>query len=87
MGILGWIVCGFFLGAMAKLAMPGPDPAGLGGTIGLSITAALIGGFIGAGLTGTSWEVFDLRSLLLAFDGSMLALLSYRSFAMRCRAE
>jgi uncharacterized membrane protein YeaQ/YmgE (transglycosylase-associated protein family) len=87
MGILGWIVVGFFSGALAKLAMPGPDPAGLAGTILLSVAAAVIGGFIGAGLTGASWETFDLRSLLPAFDGSILVMLGYRSFAMRWRAE
>ena len=50
MSILGWIVVGLIVGALAKLLMPGRDPGGFILTIGLGIAGALVGGAIGRGL-------------------------------------
>ena len=47
MGILGWIVFGLIVGAIAKLLMPGRDPGGIIVTMVLGIVGALLGGFIG----------------------------------------
>jgi uncharacterized membrane protein YeaQ/YmgE (transglycosylase-associated protein family) len=46
-GILGWIMFGLIVGAVAKLVMPGDDPGGIIVTILLGIAGALVGGFIG----------------------------------------
>src|SRR4051812_14965842 len=45
--ILGWIVFGLIIGALAKLVMPGRDPGGIIVTMLLGIAGAVIGGFIG----------------------------------------
>ncbi len=50
MGILGWIVFGLIVGAIAKLLMPGRDPGGIIVTMVLGIVGALLGGFIGQAL-------------------------------------
>ena len=50
MGVLGWIVFGLIVGAIAKLLMPGRDPGGIIVTILLGIVGALIGGFVGQAL-------------------------------------
>ena len=50
MGILGWIVFGLVVGAIAKLLMPGRDPGGIIVTMVLGIVGALLGGFIGRAL-------------------------------------
>jgi uncharacterized membrane protein YeaQ/YmgE (transglycosylase-associated protein family) len=50
MGILGWIVFGLIVGAIAKLLMPGRDPGGIIVTMVLGIVGALLGGFIGRAL-------------------------------------
>ena len=46
-GILGWIVFGLVVGALAKLLMPGKDPGGIVVTMVLGIAGALMGGFLG----------------------------------------
>ena len=50
MGILGWIVFGLIVGAIAKLLMPGRDPGGIIITLVLGIVGALLGGFLGRAL-------------------------------------
>ena len=46
MGIIGWIIFGLVVGALAKLIMPGKDPGGIFVTIILGIVGALVGGFL-----------------------------------------
>jgi uncharacterized membrane protein YeaQ/YmgE (transglycosylase-associated protein family) len=47
MGIIGWIIFGLIVGAVAKFLMPGRDPGGWIVTILLGIAGALVGGFLG----------------------------------------
>ena len=47
MGIIGWIIFGLIVGAVAKLLMPGRDPGGWIVTILLGMAGAL-----GRGLSG-----------------------------------
>ena len=46
-GVIGWIVFGLIVGAVAKLLMPGRDPGGFIITMLLGIAGALLGGFLG----------------------------------------
>jgi len=46
-GVVGWIVFGFIVGAIAKLLTPGRDPGGFVVTILLGIAGSLLGGYIG----------------------------------------
>ncbi len=50
MGILGWILFGLVVGALAKLVMPGKDPGGIIVTMLLGIAGAVLGGFVGQAL-------------------------------------
>jgi uncharacterized membrane protein YeaQ/YmgE (transglycosylase-associated protein family) len=45
--ILGLIVTGLILGALARLIVPGRDPMGIGATILLGIVGSIIGGIVG----------------------------------------
>jgi len=45
--VIGWIIFGLIVGAIAKLVMPGRDPGGWVVTILLGIAGALIGGWLG----------------------------------------
>ena len=76
MGILGWIVFGLVIGALAKLVMPGRDPGGIIVTMLLGIVGAVVGGFIGQamGLYGPNDPVGFLMSLL----GAIVLLVIYR---------
>jgi uncharacterized membrane protein YeaQ/YmgE (transglycosylase-associated protein family) len=68
------VVGGLIVGALARLAVPGPDPMSIGATIGLGIGGALIGGIVSRILFGTG------PGFLLAFAGAVLLLILYRKF-------
>jgi uncharacterized membrane protein YeaQ/YmgE (transglycosylase-associated protein family) len=75
MGIFTWIILGLVAGAIAKLLMPGRDPGGWFVTIILGIVGALLGGWIGRALWGSSGvSGFNLPSIGLAVLGSILLL-------------
>ena len=75
-GVIGWIVFGLVVGAIAKLLMPGKDPGGFIITILLGIVGALIGGWIGRamGLYGPDQPAGFFMALL----GSVVLLFVYR---------
>jgi uncharacterized membrane protein YeaQ/YmgE (transglycosylase-associated protein family) len=78
MGILSWVVLGLVAGLLARLLMPGKNPAGLIVTILLGIAGALVGGYIGSQFLGFGDVTgFDLRSLALAVGGAVLLLFIY----------
>ena len=68
MGIIGWIIFGLIVGAVAKLLMPGRDPGGWIVTILLGIAGAMVGGFLGraAGWYGPNDAAGFLMSILWA---------------------
>jgi uncharacterized membrane protein YeaQ/YmgE (transglycosylase-associated protein family) len=80
-GVLGWIVFGLIVGAIAKLVMPGRDPGGFIVTILLGIAGALIGGYIGrvAGWYGPNEPAGFLMSIL----GAIVLLALYRMLFAR----
>jgi uncharacterized membrane protein YeaQ/YmgE (transglycosylase-associated protein family) len=80
-GILGWIVFGLIVGAIAKLVMPGRDPGGMIVTILLGIAGALVGGFLGRAL---GWyQPGEPAGFIMATLGAVLLLFIYRRFAAR----
>jgi uncharacterized membrane protein YeaQ/YmgE (transglycosylase-associated protein family) len=83
MGILGWIVFGLIVGAVAKLFMPGKDPGGFIVTALLGIVGAVLGGFIGRtlGMYGPN----DPAGFFMALLGAILLLAIYRMATGRRR--
>ncbi len=80
-GIIGWIVFGLIVGAIAKLLMPGRDPGGLLVTILLGIAGALVGGFLGRAL---GWYApGEPAGFVMATLGAVLLLFVYRRLAVR----
>lgn len=76
MGILGWIVFGLIVGAIAKLLMPGRDPGGIIVTMVLGIIGALLGGFVGRalGMYGPN----ESAGFIMALVGAVAVLFIYR---------
>lgn len=72
MGILAWLVLGLIAGALAKLIYPGHQGGGIFATIGLGILGALVGGYIGQALLGTSAVGFSIPGIVFAVLGAML---------------
>jgi uncharacterized membrane protein YeaQ/YmgE (transglycosylase-associated protein family) len=84
MSILGYIVLGLIIGALAKLVMPGRDPGGIIVTMIIGIVGAILGGLLGNLLFGIGLEgFFSLRTWLLALVGSVIVLAAYRVLSGR----
>jgi uncharacterized membrane protein YeaQ/YmgE (transglycosylase-associated protein family) len=80
-GVIGWIVFGLIVGAVAKLLMPGKDPGGFIVTILIGIAGALVGGFIGRALG--LYREGEPAGFFMAVLGSILLLFLYRMFMRR----
>ena len=81
MTVIGWIVFGLVVGALAKLVMPGRDPGGIIVTMLLGIAGALLGGFLGSaiGLYGRG----ESAGFLMSFLGAVILLMLYRMVLRR----
>jgi len=76
MGILGWILFGLIVGALAKLVMPGRDPGGIIVTMLLGIAGAVMGGLLGRALG--FYEANEAAGFLMSFIGAVVLLWIYR---------
>jgi uncharacterized membrane protein YeaQ/YmgE (transglycosylase-associated protein family) len=75
-GVIGWIIFGVIVGAIAKLLMPGRDPGGFIITMVLGIAGALVGGFLGRAL---GWYgPNDSAGFLMSLVGAVVLLFIYR---------
>lgn len=78
MGILAWLALGLIAGALAKLIYPGHQGGGILATMGLGILGALVGGYIGQTLLGSSGAAaasvgaLTIPSIIFAVLGAML---------------
>jgi uncharacterized membrane protein YeaQ/YmgE (transglycosylase-associated protein family) len=81
MGILGWMLFGLIIGAIAKLVMPGRDPGGIIVTMLLGIVGGLLGGWIGQalGIYGPGEPV----GYVMATLGAIVLLTIYRMATRR----
>ena len=81
MGILGWILFGLIVGALAKLVMPGRDAGGIIVTMLLGIAGAVLGGFVGRalGLYGEG----QAAGFVMSFIGAVVLLAIYRAMVGR----
>ena len=81
MWILGWILFGLVVGALAKLIMPGRDPGGIIVTMLLGIAGAVIGGFLGRAL---GWyREGEAAGWIMATLGAIVLLAIYRMMVGR----
>jgi uncharacterized membrane protein YeaQ/YmgE (transglycosylase-associated protein family) len=72
--IIGVLVIGLIVGAIAKLLMPGKDPGGCIVTILLGIAGAFVGTWIGRAFMGMDYYAGWIMSIV----GAMVLLLLYR---------
>ena len=75
--IIYLIVFGLVIGALARLALPGPDPMGIPATIGLGLAGAFIGGIVAHILFGAAGGV------IFSILGAILLLYLYRRFVQK----
>lgn len=72
--ILFLAISGLIIGALARLALPGPDPMGIFATIGLGLAGAFLGGLV----AGLLWV--RTAGFVGALVGAIVVLYLYRRF-------
>ena len=75
-GIVGWIIFGLIVGAVAKLLMPGKDPGGFIITAIIGMVGALVGGFIGRSVG--FYREGEPAGFFMAVIGAIILLYLYR---------
>jgi uncharacterized membrane protein YeaQ/YmgE (transglycosylase-associated protein family) len=80
-GVIGWIIFGLIVGALAKLVMPGRDPGGIIVTMLIGIVGAVLGGWIGraVGMYGPN----QAAGFFMSFIGAVVLLAIYRMIVGR----
>ncbi len=76
MDILVWIIFGLVVGAVAKLLMPGRDPAGFIVTMLIGIAGALLGGWIARAIG--LYNPGESAGFIMAVIGAVVLLAIYR---------
>ena len=80
MGILSWIFWGLFVGAIARLLLPGRQKIGIIWTILLGVAGSVLGGVLATEVLDIAdTDDFDFGSFLIAVGTSVVLL----SVAMR----
>jgi uncharacterized membrane protein YeaQ/YmgE (transglycosylase-associated protein family) len=80
---LSAILLGFFVGALARFAVPGPDPMPAWLTIFIGLTGSLIGGTIAAAAVGFSDRNDAFTVLLTSVFVATLLVIAYRRFIQK----
>ena len=71
--MIGFLVAGLVIGALARLIKPGKQSLGLLATLGLGLVGSLIGGLIAQMLgTGSIWELNVLGFVLAVIAAVLL---------------
>jgi uncharacterized membrane protein YeaQ/YmgE (transglycosylase-associated protein family) len=81
--VLGWIVFGFVVGAIARFLMPGPQPMGVIMTTILGIIGSFVGGAIWNAFHGAPLTEPAPASWLGAILGAFIVLFIYGMVASR----
>jgi uncharacterized membrane protein YeaQ/YmgE (transglycosylase-associated protein family) len=82
MDVVVWLIIGLIAGAIARFLVPGDDPMGWLGTLGLGLIGSLIGGFLGDLLTSGNQD-FSPAGLIGSIIGAVVALLVWRAVSAR----
>ena len=80
-GVLGWIIFGVIVGAVAKLLMPGRDPGGIVITMLLGIVGAVLGGFLGRSMG--LYQEGEAAGFFMSLIGAVVLLALYRAMTRR----
>lgn len=84
MGILGFLLLGLIVGAIAKAIVPGDRPGGLLATLILGVVGALLGGWIGSVVFHVGLQsFFSISTWLLAILGAVIVLVIYQAVTGR----
>ena len=72
-GMIGFLVAGLIIGALARLIKPGKQDLGILATLGLGVVGSLVGGSVASVLgTGDIWELNVLGFVVAVVAAVML---------------
>jgi uncharacterized membrane protein YeaQ/YmgE (transglycosylase-associated protein family) len=74
--VLSILISGFFTGALARLALPGPDPMPIWLTIAIGLTGSIVGAVIGRAVSNDNGYVISF----LSFGIAIALVAAYRRF-------
>lgn len=79
-GFISAIVLGFFVGGLARWAIPGPDPMPAWLTIFIGLSGSIVGGSVVIALTGYDTQRDRFALLLTSIGVASLLVIGYRRF-------
>lgn len=77
--VLAILFSGFFTGALARLAIPGPDPMPIWLTIAIGLTGSIVGGVVGKELSHDNGYVVSF----LSFGVALALVAGYRRYVQK----
>jgi uncharacterized membrane protein YeaQ/YmgE (transglycosylase-associated protein family) len=77
--VLAIVVSGFFTGALARFAIPGPDPMPIWLTLAIGLTGSIVGAVVGKAISDDNAYVISV----LSFAVAIALVASYRRFVQR----
>jgi uncharacterized membrane protein YeaQ/YmgE (transglycosylase-associated protein family) len=87
-GIFSWIFWGLFVGAIARLLLPGSQKIGIVWTILLGVAGSIVGGFLATEVLNIAdSDEFDFGSFMIAVGGSLLLLTLAGPFLRRAEKK
>jgi len=87
-GIFSWIFWGLFVGAIARLLLPGSHKIGIVWTILLGVAGSILGGFLATEVLNIAdSDEFDFGSFMIAVGGSALLLTLAGPFLRRAEKK
>ena len=82
--IIQVLISGFIIGALARWAVPGPDPMSVPMTILLGVVGSFLGGGIAAAIFGAEQDSGSFFAILIgSIVASMLLLIAYRRWVQK----
>lgn len=81
--ILGLLILGLIVGALARLVVPGRDPMGCLGTSLLGIVGSYVGGALGSLIFDGDLDLRQANSFIGALIGAVIVLLVLRAVSDR----
>lgn len=85
--MIGFLIAGLIIGALARLIKPGKQNLGILATLGLGLVGSLIGGLIASALgTGDIWEL-NVLGFVLAVIAAVLLIGVAESVAGKSRTR
>ena len=82
--IIQVLISGFVIGALARWAVPGPDPMSVPMTILLGVFGSFLGGGIAAAIFGAEQDSGSVFAILIgSIFASMVLLIGYRRFVQK----